>query len=84
MRALIAGVVGYPCPSLNQAPGASSRGVIALRYYEDLTEAGTADVLGVAIGTVKSTTARALTGDARRARAEHSMNSFAMIGDGST
>jgi RNA polymerase sigma factor (sigma-70 family) len=36
------------------------RGVIALRYYEDLTEAETADVLGVAIGTVKSTTARAL------------------------
>ena len=61
MRALIAGVVGYPCPSLNQAPGALSRGVIALRYYEDLTEAETADVLGVAIGTVKSTTARALT-----------------------
>jgi RNA polymerase sigma-70 factor (sigma-E family) len=36
------------------------RGVIALRYYEDLTEAETANVLGVAIGTVKSTTARAL------------------------
>lgn len=36
------------------------RGVIALRYYEDLTEVETANVLGVAVGTVKSTTARAL------------------------
>jgi RNA polymerase sigma-70 factor (sigma-E family) len=39
---------------------ARERGVIALRYYEDLTEAETAAVLGVALGTVKSTTARAL------------------------
>ncbi len=30
------------------------RAVIVLRYYEDLTEAQTADVLGMAIGTVKS------------------------------
>jgi RNA polymerase sigma-70 factor (sigma-E family) len=37
------------------------RGVIALRYYEDLTEEQTARVLGVAVGTVKSTTARALS-----------------------
>lgn len=36
------------------------RGVVALRYYDDLTEAETARVLGVAVGTVKSTTARAL------------------------
>jgi len=30
------------------------RAVIVLRYYEDLTERATADVLGVAVGTVKS------------------------------
>lgn len=36
------------------------RGVVALRFYEDLSEAETAHVLGVAVGTVKSTTARAL------------------------
>jgi len=36
------------------------RSVVALRFYEDLTECETAQVLGVAVGTVKSTTARAL------------------------
>lgn len=30
------------------------RAVIVLRYYEDLTERDTADVLGVSVGTVKS------------------------------
>jgi RNA polymerase sigma-70 factor (sigma-E family) len=30
------------------------RAVIVLRYYEDLTERETADVLGVSVGTVKS------------------------------
>lgn len=30
------------------------RAVVVLRYYEDLTEADTADVLGIAVGTVKS------------------------------
>ena len=30
------------------------RAVIVQRYYEDLTECETADVLGIAVGTVKS------------------------------
>lgn len=36
------------------------RAVIALRYYEDLTEAQTADALGCSIGTVKSQASRAM------------------------
>lgn len=36
------------------------RAVIVLRFYDDLTGAQTADVLGVSVGTVKSQTARAL------------------------
>jgi DNA-directed RNA polymerase specialized sigma24 family protein len=34
--------------------------VIVLRYYEDLTETRTAEVMGCSIGTVKSQTAKAL------------------------
>lgn len=36
------------------------RAVIVLRFYDDLTEAQTAEALGVSVGTVKSQTARAL------------------------
>jgi RNA polymerase sigma-70 factor (sigma-E family) len=46
-----------------------SRAVIVLRYYEQLTEAETAEVLGVAVGTVKSQTARAMAALRERAPA---------------
>ena len=36
------------------------RAAVVLRYYEDLSEAETADILGVSVGTVKSTVSRAL------------------------
>jgi RNA polymerase sigma-70 factor (sigma-E family) len=36
------------------------RAVIVLRYYDDLTEAQTAEALGIAVGTVKSQTRDAL------------------------
>jgi RNA polymerase sigma factor (sigma-70 family) len=36
------------------------RAVVVLRYFADLTEQDTAEELGVSLGTVKSTNARAL------------------------
>lgn len=36
------------------------RAVVVLRYWADLTEAATAETLGISIGTVKSRTSRAL------------------------
>jgi RNA polymerase sigma-70 factor (sigma-E family) len=37
-----------------------ARAAIVLRYYEDLTEADTAEALGVPVGTVKSMVSRAM------------------------
>lgn len=37
------------------------RAVVVMRYFEDLTEAQTADALGCSVGTVKSQNARALS-----------------------
>jgi RNA polymerase sigma-70 factor (sigma-E family) len=39
---------------------AKQRTVLVLRYYEDRTEAQTAQMLGIGVGTVKSTTRQAL------------------------
>ena len=36
------------------------RAAIVLRYYEDLSEADTAEALGIPIGTVKSTVSRGM------------------------
>ncbi len=37
-----------------------ARAVVVLRYYEELTEAETAELLDISVGTVKSQTSRAL------------------------
>ena len=36
------------------------RAVIVLRYFEDLSESETAQIMGIAVGTVKSQTSHAL------------------------
>jgi len=58
--------VSLPAPELDETWAAvlrlpdRQRAVLVLRYYEDLTEAETAEVLGCRVGTVKSAHHRAL------------------------
>ena len=58
--------------SMVQALPAQQRATIALRYYEQLSVAETAAVLGCATGTVKSNTSRGLAA-LRRAAADTAM-----------
>lgn len=50
---------GRTLPALAQLPP-GMRAVIVLRFYEDLSEAETAGLLGCSLGTVKSQTSRGL------------------------
>lgn len=46
--------------SVVQSLPPKARAVVVLRYYEQMTEAETADLLGISVGTVKSQCSRAI------------------------
>lgn len=50
------------------------RAVIVLRYYEELSEAETAEVLGISVGTVKSQASRALASMRERVHTQPMLN----------
>lgn len=53
-----------------QSLPARARAVVVLRFYEQMTEAETADALGISTGTVKSQCSRALAALRKRVPAE--------------
>jgi RNA polymerase sigma-70 factor (sigma-E family) len=54
--------------------GARQRAVLVLRYFDDLSEKDVADALGCTVGTVKSTSARALARLRELAELDHPEN----------
>jgi len=50
------------------------RAVIVLRYYEELSEAETAEILGISVGTVKSQASRALAAMRERVHTQPTLN----------
>jgi len=50
------------------------RAVIVLRYYEELSEAETAELLGISVGTVKSQASRALASMRERVHTQPMLN----------
>jgi len=63
---------GHELWELVQTLPKKARAVVVLRYYEELSEAETADALGISVGTVKSQASRALA--VLRDRAPQTLN----------